>query len=100
MKKVKNVSAANSKIVDFIESVSFSTSTAMALIMFSYGLFDVSIDGNLDSIYTHPKAYAIGFIAPVIAGCLITKLDPNSPTAKDINDFTNSFKPKSRTRKK
>ncbi len=100
MKKIKNISRANSKIIDSIESLSFSISTLMAVGMISYGMFDYGIDSTLDSIYTHPKAYIISFAAPIIAGYLITKLDPNSPTAYDINELTKTFKPKTRTRKK
>ncbi len=89
MKKVKKISAANSKLIDFIESISFSISTVAAITMLTYGMFDFGADGTIDSLYMHPKAYALGIAAPLITGYLITKFDPDSPTAKDIN---NSFR--------
>ena len=87
MKKVKNVSTAKEKIIDFIESISFSMSALASVSMISYGLMDYGIDKHLDSIYAHPKAYALCLASPVIVGYLITKFDPDSITAQDISEI-------------
>ena len=96
--KVSSVSKITNNIKNSIEQIAYGTSMFISLIALQLNLFDFTIDGSFDNLYTHPIKYTSVVLSPVIIGALIKKLDPKSETANDINEMINDLKPKIRKR--